>query len=185
MKKRRKSAPEEVLWSRRDRGPSPGPAPDPVVAPPRLWKQPPLPACHHFKWSVQAAEMLRFQSLCLPSPVYYCCSLFHYEELRVCYLVFESHWWSRSRERCGWCDLTPHFFFLSDSWWPAALCCASDVNENGDAVNETNGFLHLKKKKKKSEKWKPFALAVDLFSITCPVHVNSVSVGVLEENSWK
>lgn len=112
MKKRRKSAPEEVLWGRQDRGPSPDPAPDPVVAPPRLWKQPPLSVCHHFKWLVQAAEMLRFQSLCLPSPVYYCCSLFHYEELRVCYLVFESHWWIRSRERwLMWLD-TPPFPFV-------------------------------------------------------------------------
>lgn len=88
------------------------------------------------------------------------------------------------------------------------------MNENGDAVNETHGFLHLKKKKE-SEKRKPFGLVslplppterrqqhkvgilsiarfltlhmivvtCFIFSITCPAHVNSVSVSVLKENS--
>lgn len=140
---------EEVFRSRQ----SPDPAPDPGVAPLQLWKQPPLLVYYHFKWLVRAAEMLRFQSLCLLPPVYYRCFLFICEELRVCYLVFESHWWSRSREHPGWCDLT--LFFISSLTTCCCLLCF-----RCERMWRT-GFLHLKKM---SAERKPFAL----FSLALP-----------------
>lgn len=139
---------EEVFGIRRDQWRSPDLAPDPVVAPARLWKQPPLSVYYHFKWLVQAAEMLRFQSLCLLPPVYYRCFLFQCEEPRVCYLVLESHWWSRSRERTGSCDLTLFFFISSLTTCCCLLHFRCAVCECGDAVNVTHSF----------SKRKPFAL---------------------------